>query len=99
MCSQLDTFPVTVTFWAETVPVKTRWTYFTGDSGGEAGWFCGKFLKISYRRGWGKQSVVLFFVPVFCYTVIESAEKCGVRVPFFGMRRKIDFPAAISENS
>jgi hypothetical protein len=53
--------------------------------GGEAGWFCGKFLKISYRRGWGKQSVVLFFVPVFCYTVIESAEKCGVRVPFFGM--------------
>ncbi len=32
MCSQLDTFPVTVTFCAETVPVRIRWTYFTGDS-------------------------------------------------------------------
>ena len=56
MCSQLDTFPVTVTFCAETVPVRIRWTYFTGDS-----------------------------IPPFCYTVIESAEKQGVRVPFFGM--------------
>jgi hypothetical protein len=52
---------------------------------GEDRWFPAGFLKISYRRGRGKQSVVLFFIPPFCYTVIESAEKQGARVPFFGM--------------